>query len=106
MARKPKSKKKKILFAVEIIVLLLFIGGLYVYGQLNSKLDKIQQPVLDESKIKVNQEVQYPMIPALRLTGYTTYALFGIDHRDKNTALAARTVIRSSLQVSTTTPRT
>lgn len=35
MAR-PKSKTKKILFAVEIIVLLLFIGGLYVYGQLNS----------------------------------------------------------------------
>ena len=46
MARKPKSKKKKILFAVEIIVLLVFIGGLYVYGQLNTKLDKIQQPVL------------------------------------------------------------
>ena len=57
MAR-PKSKTKKILFAVEIIVLLLFIGGLYVYGQLNSKLDKINQPVLDDSKIKVNQEVQ------------------------------------------------
>ena len=50
MAR-PKSKTKKILFAVEIIVLLLFIGGLYVYGQLNSKLDKINQPVLDDSKI-------------------------------------------------------
>ena len=46
---------KKILFAVEIVVLLLFIGGLYVYGQLNSKLDKINQPVLDESKIQVNK---------------------------------------------------
>ena len=42
MAR-PKSKTKKILFAVEIVVLLLFIGGLYVYGQLNSKLDKINR---------------------------------------------------------------
>ena len=88
MARKPKSKKKKILFAVEIIVLLVFIGGLYVYGQLNSKLDKIQQPVLDESKIKVNQEVQDSIdSETSSLTGYTTYALFGIDHRDKNTAL-------------------
>ena len=27
-------------------------------ARLNTKLDKIQQPVLDESKIKVNQEVQ------------------------------------------------
>ena len=87
MAR-PKSKTKKILFAVEIIVLLLFIGGLYVYGQLNSKLDKINQPVLDDSKIKVNQEVQDSIdSQESTLTGYTTYALFGIDHRDKNTAL-------------------
>ena len=87
MAR-PKSKTKKILFAVEIIVLLLFIGGLYVYGQLNSKLEKINQPVLDDSKIKVNQEVQDSIdSQESTLTGYTTYALFGIDHRDKNTAL-------------------
>ena len=87
MAR-PKSKTKKILFAVEIIVLLLFIGGLYVYGQLNSKLDKINQPVLDDSKIKVNQEVQDSIdSQESTLTGYTTYAQFGIDHRDKNTAL-------------------
>ena len=87
MAR-PKSKIKKIIFAVEIIVLLLFIGGLYVYGQLNSKLDKINQPVLDDSKIKVNQEVQDSIdSQESTLTGYTTYALFGIDHRDKNTAL-------------------
>lgn len=87
MAR-PKSKTKKILFAVEIIVLLLFIGGLYVYGQLNSKLDKINQPVLDDSKIKVNQEVQDSIdSQESTLTGYTTYALFGIDHRDKNIAL-------------------
>ena len=79
MAR-PKSKTKKILFAVEIIVLLLFIGGLYVYGQLNSKLDKINQPVLDDSKIKVNQEVQDSIdSQESTLTGYTTYALFGID---------------------------
>lgn len=87
MAR-PKSKTKKILFAVEIIVLLLFIGGLYIYGQLNSKLDKINQPVLDDGKIKVNQEVQDSInSQESTLTGYTTYALFGIDHRDKNTAL-------------------
>ena len=87
MAR-PKSKTKKILFAVEIIVLLLFIGGLYVYGQLNSKLDKINQPVLDDSKIMVNQEVQDSIdSQESKLTGYTTYALFGIDHRDKNAAL-------------------
>lgn len=87
MAR-PKSKVKKILFAVEIVVLLLFIGGLYVYGQLNSKLDKLDQPVMDESKIMVNQEVLDSIdAQESNLTGYTTYALFGIDHRDKNVTL-------------------
>ncbi len=35
------GKKKKDTFCVEIIVLLLFIGGLYVYGQISSRLDKI-----------------------------------------------------------------
>ena len=39
MAR-PKSKTKKILFAVEIIVLLLFIGGLYVYGLSSGRLGR------------------------------------------------------------------
>ena len=68
------------MFVLEIIVLLVFIGGLYIYGQISSKLDKIDQPVLDEEKILVNED-------APEMTGYTTYALFGIDHRDKNAAL-------------------
>ena len=50
------GKKKKVLFVLEIIVLLLFIGGLYVYGQISSRLDKIEQPELKKEKIVVNQE--------------------------------------------------
>ena len=38
---KPRKKSKKILFILEIVVLLLFIGGLFVYGQISAKLDKI-----------------------------------------------------------------
>ena len=83
---KPRSKTKKILFAVEIIVLLLFIGGLYVYGQLNARLDKIDKPRTENAQpIEVNQEVQDSInAEESKLTGYTTYALFGIDHRDKS----------------------
>ncbi len=77
-----RGKRKKILFAIEIVVLLLFIGGLYVYGQIMTRLDKIEQPVLNEEEIIVNQE-------APQMTGYSTYALFGIDHRDKNAELGA-----------------
>ena len=74
--------KKRILFFLEIIVLLLFIGGLFVYGQITSRLNKIEQPVLNEEKIEVNPEVM--KAEQTTLTGYTTYALFGIDKRTKN----------------------
>lgn len=86
---KPRKKKKKVLFAIEIVVLLLFIGGLYVYGQLNAKLEKIDQPVLQEDKIKVNPEIEGIDAESSTMSGYTTYALFGIDHRDKNAALGS-----------------
>ncbi|MDO4272832.1 MAG: LCP family protein, partial [Eubacteriales bacterium] len=74
------GKKRKVLFVLEIVVLLLFIGGLYVYGQIVTKLDKIETPVLDQTSIEINPE-------APKMTGYKTYALFGIDHRDKNSEL-------------------
>lgn len=82
---KPKKGRKgrRILFAVEILIMLIGIGALYVYGQLNQKLEIIEEstPEFEEEKVYVNAE-------APTMTGYTTYALFGIDHRDKNTALA------------------
>lgn len=74
-----KRGKNRVLFILEIVVLLLFIGGLFVYGQITSRLDKIEQPVLDEERIFVN-----PSVKESGMTGYTTYALFGIDRRTKN----------------------
>ena len=92
MAR-PGRKKRTALFIVEIICLLLFIGGLYVYGQIDSRLNKIETPQLDESKIVTN-------VTAPQMSGYTTYALFGIDQRSKNAALDAQnsdTIIIASI---------
>lgn len=79
---KPRKKSKKVLFVLEIIVLLLFIGGLYVYGQISAKLDKIdiKETDLAEQDIVTNDQ-------APQMTGYTTYALFGLDHRSKNEKL-------------------
>lgn len=73
-------KKKAALFALEIILLLLFIAALYVYGQVSDRMDKIEQPVLDEEKIVVNEQ-------APQMTGYDTYALFAVDSRKYNDAL-------------------
>lgn len=79
---KPRKKRRKVLFILEIIVLLLFIGGLYVYGQISAKLDKIdiQETDLQEQDIVTNDQ-------APQMTGYTTYALFGLDHRSKKEKL-------------------
>ena len=79
---KPRKIRRKVLFILEIIVLLLFIGGLYVYGQISAKLDKIdiQETDLQEQDIVTNDQ-------APQMTGYTTYALFGLDHRSKNEKL-------------------
>lgn len=79
---KHRKKSKKILFILEIVVLLLFIGGLFVYGQISAKLDKIdiQETDLADQDIVTNDQ-------APQMTGYTTYALFGLDHRSKNEKL-------------------
>ncbi|MDO5338407.1 MAG: LCP family protein, partial [Eubacteriales bacterium] len=72
-------KKKRALFVVEILVLLIFIGGLFVYGQINAKLSKISTPTVenfDQEQVAVN-------ISAPKLTGYTNVALFALDHRAK-----------------------
>lgn len=70
------KKRKKILFVLEIIVLLLFIGGLYVYGQISSRLDKIEQPELKKEKIVVNQE-------APKMTGYKTMCCLVLIQRGR-----------------------
>lgn len=92
---KPRKKSKKILFILEIVVLLLFIGGLFVYGQISAKLDKIdiQETDLADQDIVTNDQ-------APQMTGYTTYALFGLDHRSKNEKLNTEnsdTIITASI---------
>lgn len=90
---KPGRKKRTALFVLEILCLLIFIGGLYVYGQIDSRLNKIETPQLDESKIVTN-------VTAPQMSGYTTYALFAIDQRSKNAALDAQnsdTIIIASI---------
>lgn len=92
---KPRKKRKKILFILEIVVLLLFIGGLFVYGQISAKLDKIdiQETDLADQDIVTNDQ-------APQMTGYTTYALFGLDHRSKNEKLSTEnsdTIIIASI---------
>ena len=50
-----------------------------------SRMDKTNTQKLDTNKVQVNQEVQDSIdSETSNLSGYTTYALFGIDARSKN----------------------
>ena len=60
----------------------MLFRSLFVYGQISAKLDKIdiQETDLADQDIVTNDQ-------APQMTGYTTYALFGLDHRSKNEKL-------------------
>ena len=51
-ARKRRSKAGKIIFVIEIVVLVLLIGALAAYSFVNSKLNKIENDTLDMNKFR------------------------------------------------------
>ncbi len=79
MARRKRSRAGRTVFIVEIVILLLMIGGLAAYGFVNSKLGKIGHDDLDMNKVQINNAVESNE----NLTGYTNLALFGLDSRQE-----------------------
>ncbi len=73
--KKKKRKNKIILFAVEIIVLIALLAGLFVYSKLN-KVESTGEIKEKEVNIELDSET------AEVLKGYTNIALFGLDNRD------------------------
>lgn len=76
------TKKRTILFIIELLVLLVLLGGLFVYGQISTKMNKIDTQELDADKVIMNEDI----VSAEKLSGYTNIALFGIDSRDSAAA--------------------
>lgn len=70
-------KRRTVLFVLELVILLVLLGGLYVYGQISSSLDGIKTKKLDMNKVDMNN-----LVAPENLTGYTNIALFGVDSRD------------------------
>lgn len=84
MARRKRSKAGRIIFIIEIVVLVLLIGALAAYGFVSSKLSKIKNDDLDMDKIQINTAVE----GNTTLTGYTNLALFGLDSRPEGSEFA------------------
>ena len=51
-------RRRKIIFGIEITVLLILSGILFVYAWINRSMDKMNQDTLDSSQIQINSEVK------------------------------------------------
>lgn len=77
-----RRRRRRILFGIEIFILLILIGGVFIYA----KLSKMNFTDLDFSKIGVNTGVSDNNV----MKGYTTIGLIGLDGRDGELKSGAR----------------
>ena len=78
--RYKKMRRRKIIFGMEIAVLLILSGILFVYAWINRSMDKMNQDTLDTSQIQINSEVK-ANTDLSQLSGTQVIALFGVDAR-------------------------
>lgn len=75
-----KMRRRKIIFGIEIIVLLILSGILFVYAWINRSMDKMNQDTLDSSQIQINSEVK-ANTDLSQMSGTQVIALVGVDAR-------------------------
>lgn len=83
MAKKLKKRKKrratKIIFAIEILILLILLAGIFVYAKITDKLDLMGGRDFNLKAVKFNQSV----VDANEYAeDFQTIALVGVDSRD------------------------
>ena len=75
-----KMRRRKIIFGIEITVLLILSGILVVYAWINRSMDKMNQDTLDSSQIQINSEVK-ANTDLSQMSGTQVIALVGVDAR-------------------------
>ena len=75
-----KMRRRKIIFGIEIAVLLILSGILFVYAWINRSMDKMNQDTLDSSQIQINSEVK-ANTELSQMSGTQVIALVGVDAR-------------------------
>lgn len=75
-----KMRRRKIIFGIEITVLLILSGILFVYAWINRSMDKMNQDTLDSSQIQINSEVK-ANTDLSQMSGTHFIALVGVDAR-------------------------
>lgn len=75
-----KMRRRKIIFGIEITVLLILSGILFVYAWINRSMDKMNQDTLDSSQIQINSEAK-ANTDLSQMSGTQVIALVGVDAR-------------------------
>lgn len=75
-----KMRRRKIIFGIEITVLLILSGILFVYAWISRSMDKMNQDTLDSSQIQINSEVK-ANTDLSQMSGTQVIALVGVDAR-------------------------
>lgn len=84
MAKKNRAARRRrtrrILFGLELVILVILVLGLLIYSQINKRLGNIniKSDSEDDQQIEINEE----MLNSKSLNGYTNLALFGVDGRE------------------------
>ena len=78
--RYKKMRRRKIIFGMEIAVLLVLSGILFVYAWINRSMDQMNQDTLDTSQIQINSEVK-ANTDLSQMSGTQVIALVGVDAR-------------------------
>lgn len=78
--KKAGSKRKLILFGVEILVIAVMLLALYLVTQMTSDTDGPKVTVLEPEKLEIKQEV----VENESMSGYKNIALFGVDATEED----------------------
>ena len=84
MKKKKRHLGRKIFFGFEILILILLVGVLFIYTQINKRMDKLDfTQAADDQEVQINETVAGSEV----LSGYTNIALFGVDKRTEDEGL-------------------
>ena len=75
-----RMRRRKIIFGIEIAILLVLSGLLFVYAWINRSMDQMHEDPLDSSAIVINSEVNTKS-NLEAMSGTQTIALVGVDAR-------------------------
>jgi len=78
--RRKKKIRGRIIFGIELAIIILLSGGLFVFAKLNEKLSQIQEVPVDLNNVNVNDGLSHEG----ESSGYRTIAVVGVDSRDES----------------------